>query len=172
MPCHQKVSLISWYILVMSGCKLRRLLCPSSRISFFTSTSSSTDTLPWNISTPSLPKAKSFASSDPSNSLTPTRLASANCLSLTKFKKSLDIVRLLHLMNSDPNSTYNFMSLNFSSSSIFFIIRYAICIIFLLKASATKFAFLDGTKVQNHSPSRTPSTFFVSCSTPFDQIDT
>jgi len=39
IPYHQKVSLRSWYILVMLGCKLRQLLYPSSRINLFTSTS-------------------------------------------------------------------------------------------------------------------------------------
>jgi len=141
LPCHQKVSLRSWYILVMSGCKLRRLLCPSSRINFFTSTSSGTHTLPWNFNMPSLPKAKSFASFDPNCSLTLFRLASNNCLSLTEFRKSLDMVRLLHLMNPDSNSTCSFMSLNFSNSSTFLIMRCAVCTVFLLKASATTFAF-------------------------------
>ena len=66
IPCHQKVSLRSWYILVMPGCKPRRLWSPSSRINLFTSVSSGIHTLPWNLSTLSLPKAKSLASSDPS----------------------------------------------------------------------------------------------------------
>jgi len=141
IPCHQKVSLRSWYILVMPGCKLRRLLCPSSRINFLTSASSGTHTLPWNRSIPSSPKAKSLASSDPSCSLTLFRPASNNCLSLIESKKSLDIVRVLHLMDSDPNSTYILMSQNFSSSSTSFIMRCVVCTVFLLRASATTFAF-------------------------------
>ena len=55
------------------------------------------------------PKAKSLASFDPSCSLTLFRLASNNYLSLTEVKKSLDIVRVLHVMNSDPNSTCSFI---------------------------------------------------------------
>jgi len=125
----------------MLGCKLRRLLCPSSRINLFTLASSSTHTLPLNHSTPLLPKANSFVSSDPSNSLTPFKLASINYFSLTEFRKSLDIVRVLHLMNSDPNSNCSFISLNFSSSSNSLIIRCAACTIFLLNAYATTFAF-------------------------------
>jgi len=125
----------------MLGCKLRRLICPSSRISLFTSTSSGTHTLPWNLSMLSLLKTKSLASSDPSCSLTLFKLASNNCLSLTESKKSLDIVRLLHLMSSDSNSTYSFISLNCSNSSTSFIIRCVVCTIFLLKTSATTFAF-------------------------------
>ena len=103
IPYHQKVSLRSLYILVMPGCRLRRLLCPPWRINFLTSASSSTQILPWNFSIPSLPKVKSLASSDPSYSRTWFKLASNNCLSLTESKKSLDIVKVLHLMDSDPN---------------------------------------------------------------------
>jgi len=99
-----------------------------------------------NLNIPSPPKAKSFASSIPSNSLTLIKLASTNYLSLTKFKKSLDIVIVLHLMNYDSNSTCNFMSLNFSSSSTSWIIKCAICTVFLLKAFATTFAFSEWYK--------------------------
>jgi len=127
--------------LVMPGCMLRRILCHSSRMNFFTSTSSGTHTLPWNLNMPSLPKVNSLTSSDPSYSLTLFKLASNNCLSLIESKKSLDIVRVLHLMNSDPNSTYNFISLNFSNSSTSLIMRYAVCTVFLHKASATTFVF-------------------------------
>jgi len=141
IPCHQKFSLRSWYILVMPSCRLRRLLCPSSRINFFTSTSSGTHTLSWNQKMPSLPKVKSFASSDPSCSLILFSLASDNYLSLTEFRKSLDMVRLLHLMNPDSNSTCSFMSLNFSSSSTSLMVRWVVCTAFLLKASATTFTF-------------------------------
>jgi len=156
----------------MPGSKLRRLLCPSSIISFFTSASSGTHTLPWNLSMPSSPKAKSLASFDPSYSLTLLRLASNNCLSLTELKKSLDIVRVLYLMNSYSNSTCSFIFRNFSSSSTSLIMRCAVCTVFLLKASATTFAFLDDTRVQNRSPSEIPSTFSASCSAPSDQTDT
>ena len=90
---------------------------------------------------PSSPKAKSLASSDPSCSLTLFRLASNNYLSLIESKKSLDTVRVLHLMDLDPNSTCSLMSLNFSNNSTSLIIRCAACTVFLLKESATTFAF-------------------------------
>jgi len=141
MPCHQKVSLRSWYILVMLGCKLRRLLCLSSRINLLTSASVGTQTLPMNLNTPSLPMANFFAWSDPSNSFTFYKLSSIECLSLIKLKKSLDIVRALHLMNSSSNSTCSFIYLNPSINSNFLIMRCATCIVFLLKESVTMLAF-------------------------------
>ena len=113
----------------------------SSKINLFTSVSLGTHTLPWNLSILSLPKAKSFTLSDLSCSSTLFKLVSNNCLSLTEFEKSLDIVRVLHLINLDPNSTCSFMSLNFSSSSTSLIIRYVVCTAFLLKAFATTFTF-------------------------------
>jgi len=133
IPCHQ--------ILVMLGCKLRRLLCPSSRINLFTSMSSGTHTLSWNLNMPSLPNAKSLPSSEPSCSLTLFKLTSNNYLSLTESRKSLDTVRLLHLMSPDSNSTCSFISLNYFSGTTSFIIRCAVCTAFLLKTSATTFAF-------------------------------
>ena len=140
MPCHQKFSLRSWYILVMPGCRLRRLLCPSSRTNL-SSALSGTQTLPLNLNTQSLPKANSLACSDPSSSFTLCKLASCACFSLIKLRKSLDIVRVLHLMDSDSYSNCSFMSLKLSSNSISFIIRCATCMVFLLSASATTFAF-------------------------------
>jgi len=141
ISCHQKVSLRSWYILVMSGCKLRRLLCPSSRINLFTLVSSGTQTLPLNLKTPSSPKTNSLTWFDPDNSFTFCKLASTDYLSLIKLKKSLDLVRVLHLMNSGSNSTCSLISLNLSSNSNSLIMRCATCTVFLLKASATTFAF-------------------------------
>ena len=83
-------------------------------------------------------QSKVFVSSDPSCSLTLFKLASNNYLSLTESKKSLHIVKVLHLMASDPNSTCSLMSLNFSSSSTSLIMR---CAVFLLRAFATTFSF-------------------------------
>jgi len=141
MPCHQKLFLRSWYILVMPGCRLKQLLCHSSRTNLLNSASSSTQTLPLNLNTPSLPKANSLAWSDPSSSFTFCRLASPACFSLIKPKKSLDTVKVLHLMNSGSNSTWSFMSLKLSSNSNSLIIKCATCIVFLLNASATTFTF-------------------------------
>ena len=155
----------------MSGCKLRRLLCLSSRINLFTSMSSGTHTLPWNLSMSSLPKAKSFASPDPSCSLTLFKLASNNCLSLSESRKSLDIVRLLHLMNSDSNSTCSFISLNFPSSftSWSWGVQY-------VQPSYSRHQPLHSPSpndigAQSHNPSGIPSTSSVSCWAPSDRIN-
>jgi len=131
---HQKDSFRSWYILVMSGCMLKQLLFPSSRIILFTLVSSSTQTLPWNLNTPSLPFIKYLAFSMPSNSSVFYSLESINYFSFIKPRKSLDMVKWLHLMTSSPKTTYNYMSLNFSTNSHSLTIIWDAFIVFLLKS--------------------------------------
>lgn len=139
-------TLHSWpperFLKVMLGCMLKRIFCPSSRINLFNFSLFGTYTLPLNLNTPSDPIINSLACSIPSNPTVFHRLGSSNCFSLIRLNKSLDIVKLLHLMKFTFNSTYILMSLNFFTSSHSLIIMWDTCIVFLLRASATTFTFL------------------------------
>jgi len=60
MPVHQKVAFKSLYILVIPGCMLRRLLCPSGKSIFLKTLLLGIHTLSLNRRIPSLPILKSF----------------------------------------------------------------------------------------------------------------
>jgi len=120
---------------------LKRLLCPSSRIVPLSSKSSGMQTLPLNLSTPSLPIKKSLAFSVPSNSTVLCSLGSDGCFSFIRARKSLDIVRWLHLMIPSSKTICNRISLNYSTKPSSLTIIWEAWTAFRLKASATTLAF-------------------------------
>lgn len=137
---HQKFLLRSWYIFVDQRWKLNLLLCASSRITCFNSSTWGTHTLSLNLISP-------LASHSNSNYFPSFFRLIISCknwspcwASWTLTKKSLVIFNIPKYKLFDHTSTEKFTSLNSSINCNSFTIIMDICNNFLLKASTTTFA--------------------------------